>query len=57
MKCDNSYCLYQRQGKCTLKQIQIDISGTCSERQYVDLDDSFLDKAKDELLRSYNESI
>ena len=53
MKCENSYCVYQKQGKCTLDQIQINISGMCSECIYVDLEDSVLDKAKDKLLNSY----
>jgi len=57
MECENSYCIYQHKGKCTLKHIQIDISGMCSEKIYVDLDSHTLTNAKNKLLESFNEEL
>ena len=55
MKCDNCYCIYQSKGKCTLKRIQIDVSGMCSEKIYVDLDNLTLTEVKTKLLKSFDE--
>lgn len=50
MKCDNSFCVYQANGKCVLNKIDIDISGMCTECIYADLDEEILNQAKLKIL-------
>lgn len=56
MKCDNCYCAYQYQGECPLKDIHIDVSGMCTEKLYIDIDDSVLTQSKNKLLELYKEN-
>ena len=55
MRCENSYCIYQKNGKCILSEISIDNLGMCTECIYPDIDEKILNKAKSELLKRYNE--
>ena len=56
MECENSFCIYQSQGKCLLDNISIDISGMCTECIYPDIDEKILNKAKSKLLKKYENS-
>ncbi len=53
MKCENNFCIYQFKGKCILEKINIDSCGMCAECMYPDLDDKFLNQAKQKLLKKY----
>ena len=55
MKCENSYCVYQSKGKCTLKNIEINALGMCTEVIYVDIDEFVLNKEKNKLLKTFKE--
>ena len=37
MNCENYLCIYESNGKCTLKTISLDISGQCTNCIYVTL--------------------
>ncbi len=53
MECENVYCVYQNEGKCILEEISIDISGSCSEKIYIDVDADTVQQAKKRLLEVY----
>lgn len=49
--CDNEFCIYQKQGKCVLENVQLDIQGNCTECIYIEVDESTLNSLKERLLR------
>ncbi len=49
MNCENEFCIYQQQGRCTLKNIELDIMGQCKECIYVEINQEFLQKLKENL--------
>lgn len=38
MKCENCFCIYEDNGECILKNIELDILGQCKECIYVRLE-------------------
>ena len=53
MKCENSFCIYESNGKCILKNISIDGLGMCTECIYPAIDEKILADAKQKLLKIY----
>ena len=53
MECENVFCIYESNGKCILEEITIDISGSCSDKIYIDIDDKTIIQAKERLLDIY----
>ena len=51
MKCENTFCIYQDEGKCSLDDICLDNSGMCSDCIYVSMDKDIIFKAKEEILQ------
>lgn len=56
MNCENSFCIYQSKGKCTIDKINIGILGMCTDCIYPDIDEEVLEQAKFELLKKFKES-
>lgn len=50
MTCENVFCIYQRDTECILEEINLDITGTCTDCIYVDIDEKELQKLKENLL-------
>lgn len=46
MKCENIFCVYQDKGLCILEEIEIEITGQCSNCIYTDIIEKDLDKYK-----------
>ncbi len=46
MKCEFDYCIYQRDGKCTVGGIQINSLGMCDECVVVSLEGALLEEGK-----------
>ena len=46
MKCQNFFCVYQKQGECILDEITLDIDGRCEDCIYVNINDDLLQKLK-----------
>lgn len=44
--CENIFCIYQREGECILADIHLDIQGDCTDCIYVNIDEDFLNDAK-----------
>ena len=50
MKCENSYCIYNKEYECILKEIGLDSLGMCEECINVSLDCEFLEREKERQL-------
>ncbi len=48
MNCENEYCIYNKEYKCILDEITLDIQGKCIECIYVDIPSQQLEKLKEE---------
>lgn len=46
MKCENCFCIYQRNNYCSLTEVELDIQGQCKECIYIDLEKETLEKLK-----------
>lgn len=46
MKCENIFCIYERNGKCILKKVELDIIGQCRECIYLNISDEELKRLK-----------
>lgn len=51
VSCENEWCIYQKEGTCTLERVQLDIQGNCADCIYVHVEQKVLDDLKEELLR------
>ncbi len=50
MNCQNRFCIYEKDGKCTLESIEVNISGICDSCIYPDIPDSILEYEKKKTL-------
>ena len=50
MRCGNTFCIYWKDGNCVLKNIELDIQGSCISCIYVDLDEEMLRKMRTETI-------
>ena len=53
MNCENSFCIYQSEDKCTLDEISINNLGMCTECIYPTIDEEVLNQAKLKQLKKY----
>ena len=56
MRCENSFCIYEKNGKYILNEINIDSLGMCTECIYPAIDENILNQAKSELLKYYGQT-
>ena len=54
MKCENIFCVYQKNDECSLEEIELDILGQCRECIYIDLPDDIINEQKTKKLLSFN---
>ena len=54
MKCENIFCVYQKNDECILEEIELDILGQCRECIYIDLPDDIINEQKNKKLLSFN---
>ena len=47
MKCENYFCIYQKNGECVFDSIEIDIQGSCKDCIYINVDEEKLQLYKD----------
>lgn len=52
MKCENGFCVYEKDGVCLLDRIELDTQGQCKECIYVPIDPDVLAAAKTAALQS-----
>ena len=48
MECENIFCVYQKDNKCKLDKITLDIQGNCTSCIYVNINEKTLDNYKNE---------
>ena len=53
MKCENYFCIYEKDGNCTLDEISVNISGGCDDCIYPSLDNDYLEWQKEKLLKKF----
>ena len=51
MKCENYFCIYESKGSCILKEISLDVTGTCNDCIYPPINRELLNKEKRSLIR------
>ncbi len=56
MNCENTFCIYQAYGSCTLEIININNLGMCEECIYPEIEKDILEQAKINLLEKYEKA-
>lgn len=56
MKCDNELCIYEKDGLCSLREIELDIVGLCKDCIYVDIDEEYLYRQKETMIKRLNKN-
>ncbi len=54
MKCENVFCIYQKDGICLLGDIELDISGTCVSCILTKIPQELLTELKEQTLYDLN---
>lgn len=44
--CENVFCIYQKDGKCILDIVNLDIQGNCVDCTYIDIEPTHLNELK-----------
>ena len=57
LSCENEFCIYQKQGECILKSVQLDIQGNCMECIYINVEQDTLDTLKEKLLKTLQDQV
>ena len=52
LSCENEFCIYQKQGKCILENIQLDIQGNCTDCTYINIEEDTLNNLKNKILKN-----
>lgn len=47
LRCENAYCVYNRDCECQLEQVEINETGCCDACTFIDVPKIVLDKYKD----------
>ena len=55
MLCENEFCIFQKNSKCILENISLDILGQCTECIYVNINPSDLQDLKQKQLKKLEE--
>lgn len=53
MICENVFCVYQKEDRCLLDEVRLDIQGKCTEYIYVHVDETELKRNKQKILERY----
>ncbi len=51
LSCENEFCIYQKQGNCILKSVQLNIQGNCLDCIYINVEEDVLNSLKQKHLR------
>ena len=51
MECKNSHCIYERDRKCILEKISVNMLGICDDCIYPSIDDEVLNSLKEKTLK------
>lgn len=56
MLCENIFCIYWSNKKCSLNHISLDIQGRCENCIYINIDEDTLKNQRKELLNIYKKT-
>ena len=54
MKCENCFCIYEKNGDCILEEISLNACGNCEDCIYPSIDSEYLEAKKQSLLEKLN---
>ncbi len=57
ISCENEFCIYQKQGSCILKNLQLDIQGNCLDCIYINIEEDVLIALKEKVLNDLENRI
>lgn len=57
ISCENEFCVYQKQGSCILKNLQLDIQGNCLDCIYINIEEDVLIALKEKVLNDLENRI
>ncbi len=57
MECSNFFCIYQKDDKCMLDEISLDICGRCQECIYPNIPTYILEAEKEALRKKFDTEI
>ena len=55
MECENTFCIYEKDGNCILEEVSLNVFGACESCIYVPIDREYLETQKQKLLKEYEE--
>ena len=55
MECENSLCIYEKNKKCILDEISVNMLGICDECIYPSIDEELLQDLKNKTLERFKE--
>ena len=55
--CENEFCIYQKEGRCVLESICLDVQGNCVDCIYITVERDVLDGIKQKLLKDLDVSM
>lgn len=53
--CENKFCIYFEDGKCTQESVELDDLGFCSHVFHVSIEDEYLDYKRKNLLKKFEQ--
>ncbi len=56
MRCEYEFCIYNKNNKCLLENINIDSLGLCADCILPDIDPSILQQAKNKVLERFQKA-
>ncbi len=48
VKCENNFCIYQKNESCLLEFVELDIQGQCKECIYINIENEMLEELKEQ---------
>ena len=55
MTCENYFCIYQKNNKCILNKIELDVLGQCKDCINIDIPFNYLERLKNQKLNTLND--
>ena len=55
IECENKFCIYFEDGKCTQDSVALDDLGFCSHMFQIDIEDEYLDYKRKKLLKKFDQ--
>jgi len=57
LSCENEFCIYQKQGNCILKNVQLDTQGNCVDCTCINIEENTLTDLKEKRLSELSDPV